>query len=217
MTRNTISSYNAGLRWSEDSTRFSFMSNGGVGEYNIYVGAVGSEEKVIAKSPSKEGFAAWNPSKGEISFVSSRSGNGDIYLVDAYGFGIKRLSESDDVDIFPDWFPNGNAVIYSSGDALNHDLMLVQRIKNKWNKPIKVTDWSADELRPIVSPDGRLIAFYAEGTVPSDDGGKTWNLHVIPTRWLNDYRLPLKANILRKTVVARNIMVDINTGPAFFS
>ena len=116
--QDAISSYNAGLRWSEDSTRFSFMSNGGVGEYNIYVGAVGSEEKIIAKSDSKEGFAAWNPSKSEIAFVSSRSGNGDIYLVDAHGVGLERLSQDDNVDIFPDWFPNGNAIVTPVGTLL---------------------------------------------------------------------------------------------------
>jgi Tol biopolymer transport system component len=215
MTRKAIFSYNAGLRWSEDSTRFAFMSNGGVGEYNIYVGAVGSEEKVIAKSPSKEGFAAWNPRKSEIAFVSSRSGNGDIYMVDAYGVGVNRLSKSDDVDIFPDWFPNGNALIYSSGDALNHDLVLVQRVKGKWGRPLKITNWSADELRPIVSPDGKFIAFYADSPVPGNDGTKSWNLYVIPTRWLRDFKLPLKAGVLRTALVARNVMVDINTGPAF--
>ena len=216
MTRKGIFSYNAGLRWSEDSTRFAFMSNGGVGEYNIYVGAVGSEEKVIAKSPSKEGFASWNPIKSEIAFVSSRSGNGDIYMVDAYGVNVERLSSSSEVDIFPDWFPNGNALVYSSGDALNHDLVVVQRGGNgSWRKPIKITDWSADELRPIVSPDGRFIAFYADSPVPTYDGSKTWNLYVIPTSWLREFKLPLKAGLLRTAVVAKNVMVDINTGPAF--
>ena len=48
-------------------------------------------------------------------------------MVDAYGVGVNRLSSSDKVDIFPDWFPNGNAPVYSSGDALNHDLKIVQR------------------------------------------------------------------------------------------
>lgn len=216
MTQDAISSYNAGLRWSEDSTRFSFMSNGGVGEYNIYVGAVGSEEKIIAKSDSKEGFAAWNPSKSEIAFVSSRSGNGDIYLVDAHGVGLERLSQDDNVDIFPDWFPNGNAIVYSSGDALDHDLVIVQRDRDRnWQKPITITDWSADELRPIVSPDGKFIAFYADSPVPGIDGTKTWNLYVIPTKWLKEFQLPLKAGILRRALVAKNVMVDINTGPAF--
>ena len=81
MVPSGAQSYNAGLRWSRDSTRFAFMSNGGTGEYNIYVGAVGRNEQIVAKSPTKDGYAAWSPATSEIAFVSSRSGNGDIYTV----------------------------------------------------------------------------------------------------------------------------------------
>src|SRR5690606_7998423 len=76
MVVRSAHSYNAGLRWSRDSTRYAFMSNGGVGEYNIYVGAVGANEKTVARSPTKDGYATWSPSTNEIAFVSGRSGNG---------------------------------------------------------------------------------------------------------------------------------------------
>lgn len=209
-------SYNAGLRWSVDSTRFSFMSNGGVGEYNIYVGAVGSREKIIARSPSKDGFAAWSPTESEIVFVSSRSGNGDIYVVDAYGVEVKRLSSSDDVDIFPDWFPGGEGIVYASGDALDHDLAMIQKTKSgEWQKPVKLTSWTADELRPVVSPDGRFIAFYANSFHGNRIGKKVWNLHILKISDIQTSSLPLKADRLRKTIVAEDVVIDINTGPAF--
>lgn len=210
-----VFSYNAGLRWSQDSTRYTFMSNGGVGEYDIYVGAIGSREKVIAQSPSKEGFAAWSPKESEIAFVSSRSGNGDIYIVDAYGVNVKRLSESSDVDIFPAWFPDGQGLVYSSGDSLDHDLKIVRRLDGVWQKPINLTEWSADELKPTVSQDGRFIAFYANNASGASGLARTWNLHVVPTEWTKTYKLPLRAGLLKDTLVAENVMIDINTGPAF--
>jgi Tol biopolymer transport system component len=212
MVVKSAQSYNAGLRWSRDSTRFAFMSNGGVGEYNIYVGAIGAKEKAIANSPTKDGYATWSPSTNEIAFVSGRTGNGDIYLVDLGTKNVTQLSQRKEVDIFPEWFPNGNRIVYSSGDALNHDLHVVERTKRNeaWSKPAPLTAWDHDDLRPTVSPDGRYVAFYA------DDGGPTvesrrWNIMVVPFVPGKTYR----AEELRDMVVAKDVVIDLNTGPAW--
>lgn len=214
MVVKSAQSYNAGLRWSRDSTRFAFMSNGGVGEYNIYVGAIGAKEKSITKSPTKDGYATWSPSTNEIAFVSGRSGSGDIYLVDLKSKDLTRLSSSDAVDIFPEWFPNGNRLVYSSGDALNHDLYLVERKERqaKWDKPYALTSWTRDDLRPTVSPDGRYVAFYADaGEVTGGDGVRRWNILVVPYETGHTY----SEAELKNMVVAQDVVIDLNTGPAW--
>lgn len=214
MVVKSAHSYNAGLRWSRDSTRFAFMSNGGVGDYNLYVGAVGAKEKPIATSPTKDGYATWSPATNEIAFVSGRSGNGDIYLVDLASKDVTRLSATDAVDIFPEWFPAGNRLVYSSGDALNHDLHVVERSMrhDPWIKPRPLTSWSRDDLRPTVSPDGRYVAFYADagGTAGSGEA-RSWNIHVVPLE-------PGKSfgeSELSGMVVAKDVVIDLNTGPAW--
>jgi hypothetical protein len=212
MVVRSAHSYNAGLRWSRDSTRFAFMSNGGVGEYNIYVGAVGAAEKPIAQSPTKDGYATWSPSTNEIAFVSGRSGNGDVYLVGLGDQEVRRLSTAEAVDIFPDWFPSGNRLVWSSGDALDHDLVMVERSTRQapWSRPFPLTDWQRDDLRPTVSPDGRHVAFYADdGT--DVDGARRWNIHVVPF-------VPGRTwgeKELASMVVARDVVIDLNTGPAW--
>jgi hypothetical protein len=214
MVVRSAHSYNAGLRWSRDSTRYAFMSNGGIGEYNIYVGAVGAKEETVAKSPTKDGYATWSPATNEIAFVSGRSGNGDIYLVDLGSKDVKRLSDTNAVDIFPEWFAGGNRLVYSSGDALNHDLYLVERDNRRaaWAKPIALTDWQRDDLRPTVSPDGRYVAFYADGgSIPGGDGTRTWNIHVVPYVKGKTYR----DAELKQMAVAKDVVIDLNTGPAW--
>jgi hypothetical protein len=213
MVIKSAHSYNAGLRWSRDSTRFAFMSNGGVGEYNIYVGAVGAEEKSIASSPTKDGYATWSPKTNEIAFVSSRSGSGDIYLVDLKTRSVDRLSSSPAVDIFPEWFPAGDRLVYSSGDALDHDLHVVERKKrhDRWGAPWALTKWKRDDLRPTVSPDGQLVAFYSDSGEPDQNGVRIWNIHVLPL-------IPGKTYVeseLAATVVAKDVVIDLNTGPAW--
>lgn len=231
MVSRSIISYNAGLRWSRDSTRFAFMSNGGVGIYNIYVGAVGVKEEKVTQSSSKDGYANWSPVSSEIAFVSSRSGSGDIYLVNLSSRVTQRLSASPDVDIFPEWFPNAERIVYSSGDALNHDLFTVDRESSetdRWNSPKQLTSWPCDDLRPIVSPDGKNIAFYADDCLSRHAGSnqspdqivedsfsqaseKIWNLHVVPYIKGKVY----KAEELKKMIIARDVVIDLNTGPAW--
>jgi hypothetical protein len=213
MVVESAHSYNAGLRWSRDSTRYAFMSNGGVGEYNIYVGAVGANEKTVARSPTKDGYATWSPATNEIAFVSSRSGAGDIYMVSLDSKKVRRLSNSRDVDIFPDWFPGGNQIVYSNGDALNHNLHIVSRKKDgkNWTRPRYLTKWNRDDLRPIVSPNGKFIAFYSDASGPKTKFGRRWDIIVVPYK-------PGKTYIsmeLKKMVVARNVVIDLNTGPAW--
>lgn len=213
MVVKSAQSYNAGLRWSKDSTRFAFMSNGGLGEYGIYVGAIGAKEQPVASSPSKDGYATWSPTSNEIAFVSGRSGNGDIYLIDLSTGKLKRLSSSENVDIFPEWFPSGNQLVYASGDSLNHDLHMVERDgpTEAWHRPWALTNWSRDDLRPAVSPDGKLIAFYSDGGTSEGASGRRWNIIVVPYVPGKTY----SASELSGMVIAKDVVIDLNTGPAW--
>lgn len=202
----SVESYNAGLSWSRDSTRFAFMSNGGVGEYNIYVGAVGLKEKPVTQSHSKEGYATWSPAANELAFVSARSGHGDIYVLDLDRDRLEKISDTDDVDIFPEWFPSGKKLVFSSGDASHHNVKIVERDAYfAWQKPRYLTQSRRDLLRPTVSPDGRFLAFYGK------DHNIGWNIHVIPVEGDTVY----DDAALDKRVIARNVVVDLNTGPAW--
>ncbi|MCX6105694.1 MAG: hypothetical protein NTY08_07695 [Proteobacteria bacterium] len=211
MVTKSAQSYNAGLRWSHDSTRFAFMSNGGIGDYNIYVGAIGAKEESLGNSHSKDGYATWSPVNNEIAFVSARSGNGDIYSLSLSDKKLVRLTRSDEVDIFPDWFPGGNGVVYSSGDALHHSLNMVTRHNDIWRDPYPLTEAGADHLRPTVSPDGEYVAFYAEDIAQSESVQRRWNLVVVPVASGKTYSLVE----LRSMLVARDVVIDLNTGPAW--
>jgi hypothetical protein len=213
LVAKTILSYNAGLRWSADSTRYAFMSNGGVGEYNIYVGAVGAKEKVVTTSTTKEGYATWSPKSNEIAFVSSRTGKGDIYLLGLDNKRVMQLSSGADTDIFPEWEPNGNRIVYSSGGALNHDLMVLRRSANNtgWEAPYRLTDWLEDDLRPVISPDGKYVAFYSSSVELGMNGAKSWNIYVVP---LIDGKTYKEAE-LRGMAIAKSVVIDLNTGPAW--
>lgn len=211
MVPRSVQSYNAGLRWSSDSTRFAFMSNGGVGEYSIYIGAVGAKEESVGRSKSKDGYAIWSPRRNEIAFVSARSGRGDIYLLNLSNKELSRLSDSDSVDIFPEWFPSGDVLIYSSGDALRHSLHVVRRHGDTWQRSYPLTEAGGDHLRPTVSPDGRLVAFYVQGSSTGDTQAGRWDIAVVPYLEGRTYTL----SELKGMLVAEDVVIDLNTGPAW--
>ena len=75
-------SYNADITWSPDELRFVFMSNGGEGNYDIYLLDLGGSAPVrLTEHKEKDGQAQWSPVEDSVVFVSGRTGNGDIYLL----------------------------------------------------------------------------------------------------------------------------------------
>lgn len=217
-SHSSMMSYNAGLRWSRDSNRFAFVSNGGIGEFNIYVGSVSGGERTVASSRAKNGYASWNPSGNEIAFVSSRRGAAKIYVVEVDGQDVHQVTNSSDPDLFPEWFPDGKRIVFSSGDARNHDVVMARRNQGAygWSQPFNITRSDADELRPTVSPDGRFIAFYSSAREQDGDSfveSVSWNIHVVPVEISKSF--PMTDEALASHLVARDVVVDLNTGPAW--
>ncbi len=58
-------SYNAGITWSPDEYRFVFMSNGGEGNYDLYLQDLGAAApKRLTDHKEKDGQAHWSPFRG---------------------------------------------------------------------------------------------------------------------------------------------------------
>jgi Tol biopolymer transport system component len=209
MVSSQILSYNSGLSWSHDNYRYAFMSNGGIGIYNIYVGTIDGDEEIIANSPTKEGYASWSPVANELVFVSARSGSGDLYLLELGASKPIRLTSSKHPDLFPEWLPNGKGIVYASGSADLHRIELIEKNDNGWGKPRILTHWHKDDLRPKVSPCGQWVAFYSKKVAHSSQDAQ-WDLHVIKIKDAPFYSLHEE-----HTLLVKNVIVDLNTGPAW--
>ena len=203
-----IHSYNSGLSWSNNSSKFVFMSNGGVGDYDIFVGSVNRKERPLIKHPSKDGYAKWSSDSKTIAFVSSRTGKGDIYLKNMSNGKEIQVTDSEHTEIFPEWVPGSKKIVYSSGNSMNHNIYLADVTLEK---PVikQLTNWNYDDLRPTVSPDGKFVAFYSNSG--KEDQIDSWNIHVVPLK--NEYTF--HGLDLEKAVAVRNVVVDLNTGPTW--
>ncbi len=108
--------------WSPDGRRIAFVSDRG-GSPAIYVmNADGTDPVRLTLSPaSKAGaestayadeFPDWSPDGQKIAFTSDRDGNREIYVINADGTGLARLTVDPTVDANPSWSPDGRQIAF---------------------------------------------------------------------------------------------------------
>ena len=203
-------SYNAGITWSSDEYRFVYMSNGGEGNYDIYVQDLGGGASVrLTDHKEKDGQAHWSPVVDHLVLVSGRTGNGDIYLLDLRTRLLTRLTQGDKTYLFPQWSPDGKRLVMMHGSNENHDIILISDVTKPMESLKALTTWPYDDLRPIWSPDGEKIAFYSNYNPDGDP--KIWSIVVIAA----DGSDPTDGEGLAAKVVATDIIPDVEVGPAW--
>ena len=125
---------------------------------SIYTGG-----KTVARS-SRNLFGDFRPA-GRIVFQSDRTGNSDIYVVNADGTGLVNLTNGSGSNRLPRWSPDGTRIVFTSGDHI-----FVMNADGSDRRAL-----TSDDSRngsPVWSPDGSRIAF------DSDRGGD-WDIYAI--------------------------------------
>ena len=204
-------SYNAGISWSPDEKKLVFMSNGGSGNYDLYMlAALGGEKTIrLTEHEERDSHPHWNPSADRLVFVSGRTGNADVYVMDLVAQKVTKLTSGRKTYLYPQWSPDGQKIVMIYGSNENHDIYLIDDV----NRPVEslkaLTRWSYDDLRPVWSPDGKKIAFYSNYNL--ENNPKLWSIIVIPADGLD----PEKGEELAQRVVAADVIPDIERGPAW--
>ena len=203
-------SYNSGVTWSPGGDRFVFMSNGGGGNYDLYLyELVNKATTRLTKHKGKDGHARWSPATDHLVFVSGRTGKADIYLMDLATKATTPLTQGDKAYLYPQWSPDGKKLVMLYGSNENHDIYLVGDV-TKPKKTLKaLTTWEYDDLKPVWSPDGKKVAFYSNYNAQNDP--KIWAIIVIAA----DGSDPAEGEGLAAKVVAADIIPDVERGPAW--
>jgi TolB protein len=109
--------------WSPDGQRIAFCSERG-GDQDIYVMTPdGSGVVNLTQDPARDSLPRWSPDGGRIAFESERvDGDNvnhsaahrlDIYLMNADGSGVTRITDYERMDSCPHWSPDGGYIVYS--------------------------------------------------------------------------------------------------------
>jgi TolB protein len=86
----------------------------------------GIGKKELVPSPVQEMSSRWSPDGGRILFWSWRTGNPEIFLVNADGSGLRQLTDNLAWDVFPSWSPDGKKVAFESDRMGNFDIWVVE-------------------------------------------------------------------------------------------
>ena len=202
-------SYNSGISWSPDGKRFVFMSNGGEGNYDLYLRGADRGITRITTHREKDGHAHWSPVDERIAFVSGRSGSGDVYLLDLAKNSTTRLTLGESGYLYPQWSPDGKRLAVIHGSNENHDVYVLEPGRNPPVPPKPLSTWRYDDLRPVWSPDGKRIAFYTNYNPAGDQ--RTWAIAVVAA----DGSDPTDGEGLAARVVATDVVPDVERGPAW--
>jgi Tol biopolymer transport system component len=202
-------SYNSGISWSPDGTRFVFMSNGGEGNYDLYLREPDGRITRITSDKEKDGHGHWSPAHNRIAFVSGRSGKGDIYSLDLATKTTTRLTLGEQPYLYPQWSPDGKRLAVIRGTNENHDIYVLEPGRTPPVPPKPFSTWRYDDLRPVWSPDGKRLAFYTNYNVAGDP--KAWAIVVVAA----DGSDPTEGEGLAARVVATDVVPDVERGPAW--
>ncbi len=97
--------------------------------------------------------------RGRIAFVSERNGNPEIYVMDATGGSVRRLTRNNARDDSPVWSPDGRMIAFVSERDGNRE---IYSMNASGGNLIRLTRNVATDDSPTWSPDGRQIAFVSE-------------------------------------------------------
>jgi Tol biopolymer transport system component len=120
----------------------------------------GSIRQLTSGRNHNDANARWSPDGTKIAFISSRSGSWDLYVMNADGTDVQRMTDHPAADHDPRWMPDMQSLIFSSERDSRSDLYRV------WLKDRRVDrlthHFVGRAIMPNVSPDGRSVAFAAQ-------------------------------------------------------
>jgi Tol biopolymer transport system component len=159
--------------WSPDGTRIAFTSNRD-GKYSgIYVmNADGSGLTRLTNFVRPSGplwvgggligdaYPAWSPDGTNIAFSSYRDGEPEIYVMNADGNGMNRLTTNQAHEWFgPSWSPDGTHIAFKSNRDGNDEIYVMNA---DGSGQTRLTNNPANDREPSWSPDGLHIVFESD-------------------------------------------------------
>jgi TolB protein len=112
----------------------------------------------------------WSPDGERIAFRSNRGGSHNLYVMNADGTNVRRLTNHPGNDFDPTWLPDGQSLVFSSDRDRGTNRLDLYRLWLADGSIERLTNFfEGFAFMPTVSPDGTWLAFVAT-TFPVVDG-----------------------------------------------
>ncbi len=149
---------------SPDGREIAFVAGGDLWS----VPAAGGEARLLVSHPANDTRPLFSPDGRSLAFVSTRTGNGDVYVLEFATGGLRRLTWDDAPEMLDGWAPDGSAVLISSPAREVSALNDVSWVRVSGGTPMPLTEEPyTNEFFGAISPDGTTLAFSARGIASS--------------------------------------------------
>ncbi|HWZ50417.1 MAG TPA: S41 family peptidase [Granulicella sp.] len=166
---------------SPDGKEIAFASGGDLWT----VPAAGGEARLLVTDPANESRPLYSPDGSKLAFVSTRTGNGDIYVLTLATGQLQRITFSDGADNLDGWSRDGKWIYFTSSVNDVAGQGDIFRVASSGGTPLEVSrERYLNEFESAPSPDGEQIALVAKG-LSSTQWWRNGHAHIDETEiWL---------------------------------
>jgi TolB protein len=126
----------------------------------VYVHELATGKRTVAANQRGSNSApAWSPDGKYLAVVLTKDGVSQIYTVNPDGSNLKRLTRSSAINTEPSFSGDGKFIYFTSDQGGSPQ---VYRIRSDGSgSPERITFTGGFNARPMVSPDGKQLAYVA--------------------------------------------------------
>jgi Tol biopolymer transport system component/C-terminal processing protease CtpA/Prc len=145
---------------SPDRKQIVFVSGGDIWT----VPAAGGEAQLLVSHPATESKPLFSPDGQKLAFVSTRTGNGDIYVLTLGTGALKQVTFDDALDELDGWSRDGKYLYFTTSAHDIGSMNDVFRVGSDGGTPMAVSaDRYASEYFSAPAPNGKDLALTARG------------------------------------------------------
>jgi TolB protein len=143
--------------WSPDGTRMAYVSFQNKKPILFVQNLSASKQPApVANYRGSNSAPAWSPDSKQLAAVLTRDGTSQIYLMNADGGNLRRVTNSIAIDTEPFFTPDGQSIYFTSDRGGSPQ---IYRMAASGGEPTRITFDGDYNVSPRVSPDGKTLAY----------------------------------------------------------
>src|SRR6266446_380450 len=143
--------------WSPDGTRMAYVSFQNKKPILFVQNLSASKQPApVANYRGSNSAPAWSPDGKQLAAVLTKDGTSQIYLMNADGTNLRRVTFSDAIDTEPFFTPDGQSIYFTSDRGGSPQ---IYRMPAKGGEAVRVTFEGDYNVSPRLSPEGKTLVY----------------------------------------------------------